>query len=152
MRILEQIRLERMKPHMELLGYLQQISDDLRSPEGPALAQGITRMASPLIPNSSSACYYRGNELKSTHNVISCILLHIDTILSKLVPLETGVMNTTVMELNDWTAVVRIVANAHSSYTSHTGTLKFLIFNSTECKYALNVVASPVQGLSRRSH
>jgi len=134
------------KHHRESLGYLQQLSDDIRSTHQSAAVQLPMRQAVSNSQSSGDAYYYRGDEIKTTQSLVGCILLHIDAAVSKLTPIEIGSMDTTVMELKDWTAAVRILKDADSSMTPHTGVLKLPNFNSTESRYSLNIVANPVQG------
>lgn len=131
--------------HREVLGYLQQVSDSIRTSQSISTAQ-IPLRPSTETSGSSESYYYRGDQIKTVHSVLGCIFLHLDAMVSKLSPSEAGSVDTAVMELKDWAGTVRILKEAESTCTPHNGILKLPSFTSTECKYALNVIASPTQG------
>ena len=136
--------------HKETLGYLEQISDRIQSVGGRSVSQLVVRPGSSTTGStnisSGVSFYYRGDEIKTVQSVIGCILLHLDNMISRTLLSDIGEMDTTVMELRDWTAVVRILKDADSSTTAHTGVLKLPKFDATETKHAINIIASPTSG------
>ena len=126
------------KHHREVLAYSQQISDTIRSTSLSAKSQIAVGSGTPPIERQVDSFYFRGDQISTGVAVIGCILMHIDSMVLRSLPAEVGDMDTTVMEL--------ILKSASSNSTAHVGLLNLPSFNSTETKYALNVISSPTQG------
>lgn len=140
------------KQHRETLAYMQAICDETRKlqtvPSHVSHERGLyDGMSSGLSSaNSETKYYYRGDEIKTIEAVVGCILLHLDLLISKAIPPDPTALDTTIMELNDWAGLVRILKLADSNVTSTDGPLKLPSFRSSEVRDVMNIIASPTKG------
>jgi hypothetical protein len=133
--------------HRETLAYLSKLS------EPSAARQSVTpspRLSSRLSLDSTSneqvKYYYKGDELKTSQSIIGCLLLHIESLVSKELPSTSDVSDTTIMELRDWSTAATVLKEAHSTTTQTQGPLQFPKKGSEECTLVMETVANPIPG------
>lgn len=132
--------------HSQLIAFLHKNSETTARSSSTQFSPSMSRMSlTPTIPESTKY-FYRGDELKTPQSVIGCVMIHLETMISRALPTSRDTSDTNIMELKDWSSAITILRRADSRITPCGGALPLPKMSSTESKLALDLVASPYQG------
>lgn len=134
--------------HEQTLAYLSKIGTSISESAGMSIGtsfHGTSNISGNTI-SSTTKYYHRADEIKTSQAVIACFMMHLDSIISKAFKYNDSVIDTTVMELKDWSSAVTILREVDSKITGHKGVIDLPKRNSADVLDVLDVIASTVQG------
>lgn len=135
--------------HKETLAYMQQLSDSIVKLSYQPQSSMPIRSTKPNVATeiTESSYYHGGVEIKNSHQMMACVLIQLERLISRNVPApDSGSLDTISMDIKEWTAVLRGVCKAESSITSKSGKLALPAISQTESTFVLGVVTAPTHG------
>lgn len=132
--------------HSQLIAFLHKNSEVTARSSSMQPSPSMSRMSLTSIVSEPTKYFYRGDELKTAQSIIGCVLIHLETMISRALPTSRDMSDTNIMELKDWSSAVNILRRADSTITPCGGVLSLPKMSSTESKLALDIIASPYQG------
>jgi len=135
--------------HNELLAFINKMSQipstSVSIPMSPmSMSQSRVSIGSQL--DSQVKYFYKGDELKTSQSVIGCMLLHLESMISRSLPSSIDISDTAIMGLKEWSSACTVLREASSNSTPNIGTLSFPKRNSDECNSAINIIATTISG------